>query len=178
LSTIGKLIETLAARKLSALAEQARLLPDTQMGNRKNRSTDVALDLLIEQIYTVWQEKDQAASVLSLDIAGAFDTVDHKRLLDNLRKKKVPLWFTQLIQSFLTDRSTTLIVDGVETAARKLEAGVPQGSPLSPILFLFYNGLLLKALSHTRALVLPIGFADDINLLAYGPSTAQNCTNL
>ena len=91
LSIIGKLIETLTARKLSALAEQARLLPDTQMGNWKNRSTDVALDLLIEQIHIVWQEKDQIASVLSLDIAGAFDTVNHKRLLDNLWKKKVPL---------------------------------------------------------------------------------------
>ena len=97
MSTIGKLIKTLAAYKLSALAEQARLLLDTQIGNWKNRSTDVALDLLTEQIHTVWQEKDQAASVLSLDIAGAYDTVDCKRLLDNLQKKKVPLWFTQLI---------------------------------------------------------------------------------
>ena len=91
LSTIGKLIETLAAYKLSALAEQARLLLDTQMGNWKNRSIDIALNLLTEQIHTVWQEKDQAASVLSLDIAGAYNTVDHKRLLDNLQKKKMLL---------------------------------------------------------------------------------------
>jgi hypothetical protein len=53
LSTIGKLIETLAARRLSALAEQEGLLLDTQIGNQKNRSTDIALDLLTEQIYTV-----------------------------------------------------------------------------------------------------------------------------
>ena len=84
LSTIGKLIETLLARRLGALAEREGLLPDTQMGNRRNRSTDTALDLLIEQIHTVWHEKDHVASVLSLDIAGAFDTVNHTRLLDNL----------------------------------------------------------------------------------------------
>jgi exonuclease III len=91
LSTIGKLIETLLARRLGALAEQEGLLPDTQMGNRRNRSTDTALDLLLEQIHTVWHEKDHVASVLSLDIAGAFDTVNHVRLLDNLQAKRVPL---------------------------------------------------------------------------------------
>lgn len=178
LSTIGKIIETIAARRLSALAEQNSLLPDTQMGNRKDRSTDTALDLLLEQIHTVWQAKDQVATVLSLDIAGAFDTVNHLRLLDNLRKKQVPLWFVRLIKSFLTDRETTLVVDGVETAARKLKAGVPQGSPLSPILFLFYSAPLLESLNQPDAPLAPIGFADDVNLLTYGPSTAVNCQNL
>lgn len=101
------------------------MLPDTQMGNRRNRSTDTALDMLIEQIHTVWQEKDCIASVLLLDIAGAFDTVNHLRLLDNLRKKQVPLWFVRLVKSFLTDRSTTLVVDGVETANHQLTASVP-----------------------------------------------------
>ena len=178
LSTIGKVIEMLAACRLSALAEHEKLLPDAQMGNRKNRSTDTALEMLTEQIHTVWQEGCQVASVLSLDISGAFDTVCHVRLLDNLRKKRVSLWFTKLVQSFLTDWNTTLIIDRVETAARQLRAGVPQGSLLSPILFLFYNGPLIEALSHMEAPFSPIGFADDINLLAYGPSTGQNCINL
>jgi hypothetical protein len=48
LSTIGKIIKTLAACRLSALAEQEGLLLDTQMRNRKVRSIDTALDLLIE----------------------------------------------------------------------------------------------------------------------------------
>ena len=60
------------------------------MGNRKNRSIETALDLLVEQIHTIWKEK-HIASVLSLDIAGAFDTVNHVQLLDNLRKKRVPI---------------------------------------------------------------------------------------
>jgi len=77
LSTIGKVIETLAARRLSTLAEQEGLLPDNQMGNRTNRSTETALELLVEQIHTVWKTGNQVASVLLLDIAGAFDTVNH-----------------------------------------------------------------------------------------------------
>ena len=118
------------------------------------------------------------ASVLSLDISGAFDTVNHMRLLDNLRKKQVPLWFVRTIWSFLTDRETTIVVDGEETAPHQLLAGIPQGSPLSPILFLFYNAPLLKALNQLSPQLSAIGFADDINLLIYSKSTAENCTAL
>ena len=178
LSTIGKVIESLAARRLQDLAEQHNLIPETQMGNRPNRSTDTAVDLLVEQIHTVWESKDHLATVLSLDISGAFDTVNHTRLLDNLRQKGVPLWFVRTVRSFLTDRSTTLVVDGVETASRRLSAGVPQGSNLSPILFLFYNAPLLEALNMPNTPISPIGFADDINLLTYSESLDVNCINL
>jgi hypothetical protein len=148
------------------------------MGNRPNRSTDTAVDLLVEQIHTVWESKDHLASVLSLDISGAFDRVNHVRLLDNLRRKGVPLWFVRTVRSFLTDRSTTLLVDGVETASRPLPAGVPQGSNLSPILFLFYNAPLLEALDMPNIPISPLGFADDINLLTYSESLDVNCINL
>jgi hypothetical protein len=53
LNTIGKLIETAMARRLQELAETHRLLPGEQMGARKGRSVDTALELLIEQVYTV-----------------------------------------------------------------------------------------------------------------------------
>ena len=116
--------------------------------------------------------------MLSLDIAGAFDTVNHVRLLDNLRRKKVPMWFVRTVRSFLTGRTTTLVVDGEETAKRYLSAGVPQGSPLSPILFLFYNAPLLEAVQRLDMPISPLGFADDINLLTYSPLTIVNSVNL
>jgi Reverse transcriptase (RNA-dependent DNA polymerase) len=53
LSTLGKIIETLLAHRLSNLAEQERLLPNCQIGNRTNRSTETALELLVEQVYTI-----------------------------------------------------------------------------------------------------------------------------
>ncbi len=138
LKTMGKVIESLLARKLSYLAETHMLLPGTQMGNRRQRSTETAVELLAEQIHTVWEEKN-VASVLCLDVAGAFDTVNHVRLLENLRAKRLPRWLIQMIRSFLSNRTTTMVVDDIETRARVLHTGVPQGSPLSPILFLFYN---------------------------------------
>jgi hypothetical protein len=116
--------------------------------------------------------------VLSLDILKAFDSVNYIRLLDNLRKKQVPLWFVQTVRSFLFKRSTTIVVDRVETALQSLAAGVLQGSSLSLMLFFFYNALLLKALNLLELRLSTLGFADDINLLTYSESTVVNCITL
>ena len=158
-------METVLTKRVTEIAETNSLLPNCQMGNRKGRSTDTALELLLEQIHTVWGLK-KVASVLSLDIAGAFDTVNHIRLLENLRAKGLPRQLIQTIRSFLDQRKTTLMVDGIEIGPRALHAGVPQGSPLSPILFLFYNGTLLDRLENTALPISPLGFADDTNLWA------------
>jgi hypothetical protein len=50
-----------------------------------------------------------------LNIAKAFDIVNYVQLLNNLQKKRVPLWFIQTVRSFLTDYTTTLLVDNEET---------------------------------------------------------------
>lgn len=50
--------------------------------------------------------------------------------------------------------------------------------PLSPILFLFYNALLLEALYLLDRRLSALGFADDISLLTYSESTVANCTTL
>jgi len=178
INTIGKVIEALIARRLSAIAKEYHLLPDIQMGGRKGRSTETALELLTEQIHTIWTSKKHVATLLSIDISGAFDTVNHIRLLDILRKKGLPTWIILWVQAFLKNRSTSLVFQGQETPLFQLEAGVPQGSPLSPILFLYYNASLLELCNQPERGLSSIGFADDINLLIYSPSTEANCRKL
>ena len=116
--------------------------------------------------------------MLSLDILRAFDLVNYIQLLNNLKKKQMPLWFVQTVQSFLSKQSTTIVVDGVETALQLLAARVLQGSLLSLMLFLFYNALLLKALDLLELRLSTLGFADDINLLTYSELTVVNCITL
>lgn len=97
------------AAKISYLAEKHQLIPSTQMGGRPGKSTETALELLTEQVHTVWgQGNNKVASLLSFDVAGAFDTVSHSRLLHNLRKHRIPNWIICWVESFLTDRTTTL----------------------------------------------------------------------
>jgi hypothetical protein len=92
LNTIGKLIEAVTAKRIQEAAEQYHLIPDTQMGARTKRSTETALELLTEQVQTVWKSPKHIATILSLDLSGAFDTVHPIRLLDILRKKRMPGW--------------------------------------------------------------------------------------
>ena len=178
LNTIGKLVEALTASRLRDVAEEHSLLPDTQMGARRGRSTETALELLIEQVCTVWTSQKHMASLLSLDISGAFDIVNPTRLLDTLRRKRIPGWLVRWVQAFMTDRTTTLVVEGQESEAFPVEAGVPQGSTLSPILFLFYNAELLDICNQPRQRISAVGFADDVNILTYGRSTEGNCRTL
>ena len=88
LNTIRKLMEALAATKLSELAEKENLLPEIQMDFRKGRSTES----VTSQVEKVWKE-GMVASLLSLDISGAYDRVLPEILKKILERKGIPSWF-------------------------------------------------------------------------------------
>ena len=178
LNTIGKIIEALTAARIKDAAEKGGLLPDTQMGARTARSTDTAVELLTEQIHTVWKSPRHVASLLSLDLSGAFDTIHPIRLLDILRKKGYPGWLVRWVRSFISNRTTTLVIQGQETERFNIDFGVPQGSTLSIILFLLYASELLEICNQPKKGISAIGFADDTHILSYGTSTESNCRSL
>lgn len=90
LEVIRKVIEGVIAQRLRQFAEDKDMLPRRQMGGRKSRSTETALALLLGEIRTVWEREDSIATVLSLDISGAFDRIIPERLIWMLRRKGVP----------------------------------------------------------------------------------------
>jgi hypothetical protein len=93
---LGKALERIIATKLAALAELYKLLLQYQIGTRRQRGILTALELLTEQIYTVWNCRNQyIASLLSLDIAGAFDNTLYTWLIYILRRLRVPDWIVQ-----------------------------------------------------------------------------------
>lgn len=178
LEVVSKVVEATIAQRLRQMAEDKGMLPRRQMGGRKGRSTETALALLLGEIRTVWERADSIASVLSLDISGAFDRVIRERLVWILHRKGVPRNIYGWVDSFLRNRRTTLLFDGQESECFPLEGGVPQGSPASPILYLFYNSELFENCGKTDSKVDCVGFADDTNLIAFGRSTEENCRRL
>lgn len=177
LNTIAKTLEAIVARRISKEAEARGLLPSSQMGARPGRSTTTALELITEQVYTVWRTNpNMVASMLCLDISGAFDNVSHERLIYILRMKGLPQNTIRFIRSFLQDRTTCLRLGEYMDQPRAQETGIPQGSTLSPILFLFFASTLLPLLEGKN--VTAMGFVDDTNILVYGDSTEANCSQL
>jgi len=178
-NTLAKVVEKVLANRLSLAAEEHALLPWNQMGARKDRSTTSAIGLLTSCVQTAWQAKPgSVVSVLSLDLAGAFDNVPHSRLLEILRTKGLPEWIVRMIDSFTQARRTRIAYTGYKSDWITTSTGIPQGSPLSPILFLYYISSLLETFQDPEAEVMGFGFVDDTNLVTWGPSAAENCRKL
>ena len=79
---------------------------------------------------------------------------------------------------FITNRYILLVVQGVELEKRRVNARVPQGSLLLLVLFFFYNADLLDICYSPKAQTTAVGFVDNVNVLAYGPTTESNCRKL
>jgi hypothetical protein len=82
------------------------------------------------------------------------------------------------VRAWLTDRTAVLCFDGKEAPPVKIRAGVPQGSPLSPILFILYIASLYRLLKQRHPHISLVGFADDTNLMAFGKDAAANVRQL
>lgn len=168
---LGKILEAIFAERLTNLAEASLWLPEAQMGNRKGRSTELAVRIVTDMVTEVWRRKG-VASMLLLDLKGAFDRVNHHALLRTLFDKGVPNSLIRFVESFLRDRESRLVFDNRESGWYKVPSGVPQGSPLSPILFVIFIATLYDELAEVSGASV-IGFADDTNILAYGRSTVK-----
>ena len=176
LNTVGKVFESIIGRRIASAAEQHNLFPDEQMGNRAQRSTMLAVKLVLESVRTAWSRK-AVTSLLQLDLKGAYDSVDHLHLLNNLRHIGFPPKVVRWVHSFLSDRSAQLQFDGRKSSFIQLVVGVPQGSPLSPVLFLLYIASLYTRLKEKHG-ILVVGFSDDTNILSVGRDTAATVRQL
>ena len=73
-----------------------------------------------------------------LDLAKAFNTVNHKILVSKLKGYNIKCSMLNLIESYLKDRSQSTVINNVVSEREILNVAVPQGSCLGPLLFLVY----------------------------------------
>ncbi|KAF5502101.1 putative RNA-directed DNA polymerase from transposon X-element [Colletotrichum aenigma] len=188
LCPIAKILEKLFAVRLTRWLLNSGVLPFEQYGCQ-GRNTNQALESLINAAYNSWTDgdKDRHVSIYALDIKGAFDRVRRAHLLRILREHGVPDWMIMFVWSFLSDRSTTVRMQGAVSKKFWVNIGIPQGSPLSPILFLFFSISLLNKLIRDKGLVsnenavlyqlkrfLIAAFVDDISFLIVSDSVEKN----
>jgi hypothetical protein len=172
LSTLGKALEAVVAERISHAVETFRLLPTSHFGARKKRSAEQALLLLQEHIYNAWRSK-KILSLISFDVKGAYNGVYKNRLLQRLTARGIPPALVRWIDAFCSERTATILVNGHTSQQQPLpQAGFPQGSPLSPILFLFFNADLVQHKLTTNGGA--IAFVDDYSAWVTGPSAEAN----
>ena len=179
LNTLSKILKSIIEAKISFLTKHYKLLFETQMRVRRNKFTKTILKLLTEQIYTIWKQKiDKMTTLLSMNIADVFLTISHSRLIHNLRKCKISEWIVKWIDSFLRERSITLIIQKRITDVFEIRTKISQKSLLYFILYLFYSADLLNMCDKLDIDTSDFDFVDDVNILIYEKTIEKNCATL
>ena len=139
LPAMGKIFERIVASRLSAFLEKVDYFDENQAGFRKKRSTVDQLFKLSQSVSTALKKHKKAVGVF-LDVEKAFDAVWLEGLKYKLGRPEIgiPTKMIRLLSSFLTNRHLRVHQNSAISNKIELKAGTPQGSALSPLLFIFY----------------------------------------
>jgi hypothetical protein len=155
----SKVFEKLLLKRLLPLVEHANLIPNNQFGFRPKHSTIEQTHRFIRVLNDAL-DNSQYCSAAFLDISQAFDKFWHTGLLYKLRRS-LPLNYFLILNSYLSYHHVVVRVNTELTGLTPVNAGVPQGSVLGPILYLLYTADLPTSPDSFTAI-----FADDIAVVA------------
>jgi hypothetical protein len=126
----------------------------------------------VKKIHEAWRTY-RVLSLVSFDVQGAYPSV----LANRWRERRIPGDLVAWVESFCNGRKASVVVGDYESPISEIEhVGIPQGSPLLPILYVFYNENLVQGRISTSEG--SIGFIDDYNAWVIGPSAAENTRKL
>ena len=123
--------------RLSKFLDKFHCLYKKQFGFRNAHSTNHALISITEEIRKALDNKEFSCGVF-LDFQKAFDTVNHKILIDKLHHYGVRGVTLSWFKSYLTNRIQQAIINDTVSDNTEVTHGVLQGSVLGPLLFLLY----------------------------------------
>ena len=147
-------------KRILDFCKAQKILSDQQFGFRKKHSTQHALSTLTNYLAEKLDDSETSI-VVFLDLSKAFETVDHKILLNKLYYYGISGLPLELIKSYLENRKQCVKCGNHFSTFLEVLCGVPQGSILGPLLFLLYVNDLPVIIDHSSIL-----FADDTSVLS------------
>ena len=173
LSSVSKIFEKTVKSRMLAYLDKIKFFSTMQFGFRSSLSTEDALLEFCCIVQEGLDNKDMCAG-LFVDIAKAFDMVNHKILLGKFFEIGFRGFIYNWLESYLKDRSHYVKIGNKLSNKKMCNLGVPQGSVLGPILFLVYiNSLFsLPFTGKIRA------FADDLGIAYCSTSRLNLISNI
>ena len=153
-SHVGKLFERMISARLRLYFETHNILDEEQEGFRTHRSTIRSLYRMHLVLEEAKRSKNPTA-LLNIDLEKAFDSIWVQGLLYKLESVNVPHRLLCIISSFLSNRKGFIDINGHYTDLFDIKVGLPQGSVLSPLPFIFYLSDFLSEVD------VKFKFADD-----------------
>jgi hypothetical protein len=163
---MGNVVEKVVAELLSDEAERRGLLSDGQFGSRRGRSAIDVAAIMVDRAHAAWRD-GHIAGVLLMDIKAAFPSVAKGRLVNLMKVRQMDGDLMRWTETFLLERTVEMIIEGNAMERHPVEAGVPQGSPVSPILFAIYTAGLIKWVKE-HASAEGLSLVDDLGWVATG----------
>ena len=156
LSCVSKVFEKVVFKYMYNFLQDNFVLSQFQSGFLPGLSTNTQL---LEAYHKFCEalDKNKEIRVVFLDISKAFDRIWHKGLIFKLHECGIRGRMLNWFIDYLKGRQQRVIINGTSSPWGYVQAGVPQGSVLGPLLFLIYINDLTSAIKNCNIRL----FADD-----------------
>jgi len=183
-SCFRKLLESIVAKHLTHAALRCGATHLSQMAAQpENSAVDALLRTITPSSKAISTKKTSKTepvpcpAVLTHDIEGAFNQVHPLTLREVMHQRRLPTYLTDWVTAFNTDRKITFGFDQQSEKPQSYRCSLPQGSPVSPIIFLIFSNAMLEKQDYP-ADAIDTSYVDDVCTVQMSQSIAEANTLL